>query len=163
MAATKLLLDDDLSEEFDLIAIHCSDEAYKLAYALNKHLELRLQRKRVDLDYSNDGLLVTFPIFEFEDQNNYTTYHLVGNVCKSVVARTQSTGGLFDAQSAEKVVISHLLPESKQVDYFLKISSDLDQVPVRGILGRINEIAQVISAYEIDSENIKSSNNLIFN
>ena len=163
MATTKLLLDDDLSEEFDLIAIHCSEEAYKLAFMLNRHLELRLERKRVDLDFSNDGLLVTFPIFEFDDHHNYTTYHLVGNVCKSVVARTQSTGGLFDAQSAEKVVISHLLPESKRVDYFLKISSDLDQVPVRAILGRINEIDQVISAYEIDSESIKSSNNLIFN
>lgn len=163
MATTKLLLEDDLTEDFDLIAIHCTEEAFKVAFTLNKNLDLRLVRKRVDLDFTDNGLLVTFPIFEYVDYSNYTTYHLLGNICKSVVARTQSTGGLFDTQSAEKVVISQLLPESKRTDFFLKITSDLDQVPVKRILGRINEIPQVISAYVVDSEQIKSNNNLIFN
>ena len=45
MASHKLILEDDYQEEFSLIAIHCSEEPYKMAYMLNKHLSLRLSRK----------------------------------------------------------------------------------------------------------------------
>ena len=50
MANFKLVLEDDFGEDFSLIAIHCSAEAYKMAYLLNDHMALRLKRKRVDLD-----------------------------------------------------------------------------------------------------------------
>ena len=32
MASHKLILEDDYQEEFSLIAIHCSEEPYKMAY-----------------------------------------------------------------------------------------------------------------------------------
>lgn len=163
MAHHKLLLDDDLKEEFSLVAIHCSEEAYKMAYVLNQHLNLRLKRKKADLDFSNEGLQVTFPIFKFEDQFRYTTYYLVSNKCKSSVANVTSSEGLFGDDISENTVITLLLPEFKQADFFLKIESDLETIPLRKNIALINEIKQVISAYEIEARQIKSNNNLIFN
>ena len=143
MALHKLLLDDDLREDFSLVAVHCSEEAYKMAYLLNRYLALQLKRKPVDLDFSNDGLEVTFPIFEYENALKYSVFHLVSNKCKSITAKLQSSGGLFGEQDDEKMVWTYLLPEFRNVDFLLKIES-------------------VISAYAIEPDSIRSKNNLIF-
>jgi len=162
MANHKLILEDDFYEEFSLIAIHCSEEPFKVAYMLNKHVQLQLVRKSVDLDFSNNGLDLTFPIFEFENSYTYFYYNLVANKNKSLTANVQSSGGLFDTIISEKTVTTYLLKEFKNVDYFLKIHSDYEKVPTRKLISSINEIEQVISAYLIDNETIKSKNNLIF-
>ncbi len=162
MAFHKLVLDDDLSEDLAVIAIHCSEEAYKMAYLLNRFLQLRLERKPVDLDYSNEGLEVTFPIFEYTNEFKYSTYYLVANKCRSISAQLQSSGGLFDEQEDEKVVWTYLLPEFRNVDFLLKIDCDRENVPLRGLTADINEIQEVISAYPLDADNIRSKTNLIF-
>ena len=163
MAIHKLVLEDDFSNEFSLIAIHCSEEAYKMAYMLNKYVPLYLKRKPLDLDFSNNGLEVTFPIFEYEDELTYNLYNLVSNKSKSLSAKVHSSGGLFDELTSEKTVTTFLLKEFKNVDFFLKIHSDYEKVPTRNLISAINNIEQVISAYSIDTEKIKSKNNLIFN
>lgn len=163
MAIHKLVLEDDFSNEFSLIAIHCSEEAYKMAYMLNKHVPLQLVRKPLDIDFSNNGLVVTFPIFEYEDIMTYNSYNLVSNKSKSFSAKVHSSGGLFDEIPSEKTVTTFLLNEFKSADFFLKIHSDYEKVPTRNLISAINKIEQVISAYSIDTEKIKSKHNLIFN
>lgn len=163
MVNHKLILDDDFQDEFSLIAIHCSEEPYKMAYMLNKQVSLRLSRKDLDVDFSSQGLDVSFPIFEYEDELNYFIYNLVANKNKSLMAKVHSSGGLFSEISSEKTITTFLLKEFKNVDYFLKIHSDYEKVPTRNLISMINEIEQVISAYLIDSDKIKSKNNLIFN
>ena len=162
MANYKLILDDDYKDEFTLIAIHCSEDPYKMAYLLNKHLSLQLQRKRTDLDFSKQGLEISFPWFEFEDQTDYTYYDLLANKCKSVSARTVASGGLFETEESEELITEHLLPEMKTADFLLKITSDFQVVPVRSVLHDINTINQVISAYTVEVDKLKSKNNLIF-
>lgn len=163
MAHHKLLLEDDFNEDFSLIAIHCSDEAYKMAFMLNKNLNLRLVRKSLDVDFSNKGLDVSFPIFEYEDDLTYILYNLVANKSKSLMAKVHSSGGLFDEIPPDKTVSTYLLNDYKKVDYFLKIHSDYERVPTRNLITSINEIEQVISAYSIEIKKIKAKNNLIFN
>ncbi len=162
MTSHKLWLDDDFEEEFSLIAIHCSAEAYKMAFMLNKYLGLKLERRRVDLDFSMNGLDVTFPIFKFDDEFQYTTYYLVANKCKSKMAQLNSAGSLFEDQEPNKMVTAYLLPELKKVDFFLKIESDFERIPLRKTLAQLNDIKEVISSYEVDTEKIKSNKNLIF-
>ncbi|NND63464.1 MAG: IPExxxVDY family protein [Flavobacteriaceae bacterium] len=163
MAHHKLLLDDDLNEEFSLIAIHCSEEDYKMAYTLNKQLNLRLERQKEDLELSYHKQKASFPIYEFEDQFQYTQYYLVANKCKQQVIDTQASSSLFSEEDSEKVMLHYLLPEFKNADYFLKIASDFQSIPMRKNIALINELNQVISAYEVDQSKIKSSQNLIFN
>lgn len=163
MAIHKLVLDEDFREDFSLLAIHCSEESYKMAYSLNQHLGLRLHRMRTDVHLSKDGADAQFPIFEFLDELQYTTYYLVSNKSKTKVVQPNETGSLFAEELSEKIVNRSLLPEFKNADFFLKIESDFDQIPMRRNIAMINEIKEVISAYEIDISQIKANNNLIFN
>ena len=48
MGTHKLVLDDDFAEDFSLIAIHCSEEPYKVAYILNQFARLKLRREKSD-------------------------------------------------------------------------------------------------------------------
>lgn len=162
MGHHKLVLDDDFKEEFSLVAIHCSEEDYKIAYFLNRHLDLGLKRDAIDLDYSNDDMEATFPLFQYTSDLQYTSYDLVANKCKSTAQNAQVQGGLFSEEASEKYIITYLLPEHKKVDFFLKISSEFSTIPLRNIIATVNKIKQVISAYKIDPESIKSKNNLIF-
>tara|TARA_R100000935_G_scaffold13736_5_gene27686 strand:- start:113113 stop:113604 length:492 start_codon:yes stop_codon:yes gene_type:complete len=162
MANHKLILDDAVGDDFSLIAIHCSEEAYKMAFLLNKYVHLRLERRRRDLDFSTEGLEITFPLFDFEHENQYTTYHLVANKCKTVAAHIVGSGGLFGDEIQEQVSTKFLLPEFKKVDYFLKVSSEYDTTPIRKLLMQLNEIDQVISAFIVEVSEVKSRENLIF-
>ncbi|GAB5400887.1 MAG: IPExxxVDY family protein [Aureisphaera sp.] len=162
MGVHKIVLDDDFTEEFSLIAIHCSEEDYKLAYLLNSHLGFQLGRMKEDVVFMEDDIEARFPIFQFSNETQYTTYYLVANKCKSEIEKKQESIGLFGSTTSERIVTSYLLPEFEQPDYFLKIESDYPQVPLRKHIAMINEINQVISAYEIENQKIKSNNNLIF-
>lgn len=162
MANLKLTLDDDMDEAYSLVAIHCSEEEYKLAYLLNAHLGTRFKRRNVDLDFSNEGLVATYPIYDFEDVHKYNSYHLVANRCRVEEAEILGAIGLFATGVSEKAKTHYLLPEFKKVDYFLKIFSDFKTFPLVKIVSEINEIKQVISAYAVEMDDIKSKNNLIF-
>ncbi len=156
-------MDDDGKETFSLLAIHCSEEAYILAYLLNKHLGFHLKRERLDLNYVNNGLEASFPLFQYENNFQYTIYNLVANKCKSLAAHVNSSGGLFYDDASEKTVITYLIPEYNKVDYFLKIRSEYESILLRNIIREINDIKRIISAYEVGVDNLKSKNNLIFN
>ncbi len=160
MVHHKLDMGEEFEEPYTLIAVHCSEEEYKVAYLMNRHLNTRFKRRRVDIDFPSKGMMVTFPIFDFMDEFNYSQYYLVANKCRIAEAGLQSSGGLFSEIGSEK---DHfLLPEFKKVDYFLKIYSDFENVPLQSLLAQINNIEQIVSAYLVETDNIKSKNNLIF-
>ncbi len=161
MAKHKLELDDILEEgSFTLMAIHCSLEDYRLAYLLNQFLLTNLERKKEDLDY--DNLPATYSIFEWEDMNHLTTWNLVSNICRKESDVSNDIVSLFDDQD-KTMTTYNLISEYTNVDYFLKISSEGYFTGERNIINRILEIPQVVTAYKVDTTELKSKNNLIFN
>lgn len=162
MAHHRLVLEDDTNEHYTLLAIHCSEEPYKLAFMLNRALSVQLKRKSLDLDFSNKGLEVTFPIFEYKNRLNHSFFHLVANKCFSRSAKVHSSGGLFEEIESEKTITTYLLPEFKTVDFIFKILDDYENVSIRNLITKISEIEQVISVYKIENHKVKSKSNLIF-
>lgn len=160
MALHKLQVDDYYDASFSLFAIHCRLEDYRLAYLLNKYLDIRLSRKEHDLDYKY--FAASYSIFEWENDQLYTTWNLVSNVCVKEEDALQSSGSLFD-DCSHIIKTYHLLPELEKVDYLLKISNETKNFNERLILSKIQAIPQVITTYVIDNYKIKSKNNLIFN
>lgn len=159
MALHKLLVDDFYDASYSLLAVHCRLEDYRLAYLLNKHLNLNLTRKRQDLDYKY--FAATYPIYEWVDENYFTTWHMVSNVCKKEEDSLQSSGSLFSTN--EKMLKKyHLLPEFKNVDYLIKISNDDHYFNEKVTLDKIQSIPQIITTYTIDVDQLKSKDNLIF-
>lgn len=160
MVHHKLDMGEEFEEPYTLIAVHCGEEEYKVAYLMNQHLNTRFQRRRIDIDFPSEGMMVTFPIFDFLDEFNYSQFYLVANKCRIVEASMQSSGGLFSEIDSEK---DHfLLSEFKKVDYFLKIYSDFENVSLQSLISQINNIEQIVSAYVVETDSIKSKNNLIF-
>ncbi len=161
MAVHKLILDDTFDDSvYTLTAIHCRLEDFRLAYLLNKHLGICLSRKVSDLDAKNGQ--ASYSIFEWEDVKQLITWSLVSNICKTEETQQIDYKSLFDNQ--EKITKTfHLLPEYKTVNYFLKIDGELSIKKARSITEAILNIPQVATAYSIDSGQLKSKDNLIFN
>ncbi len=161
MAVLKFILDDTFDEAlYTLIAIHCRLEDYRLAYLINKYLGITLTRKISDLDFKNGR--VSYSIYEWEDHNQLITWSLVSNTCKTEELKKRDYTSLFDTQE-EITKTFHLLPEHKTVNYFLKIESEFSFSKEKYILDSILSIPQVATAYSIDSSQLKSKDNLIFN
>lgn len=160
MAVHKLILDDVFDEVlYTLIAVHCSLEDYRLAYLLNKYLGITLTRKTSDLDYDNGKSI--YSIFEWKDSKQLTTWTLVSNVCKTESYQQVNYESLFKNQ--ERITeISNLIPEHKRVNFFLKIDNHFNFSKEKYILNSILKIPQIATAYSIDTNQLKSKDNLIF-
>ena len=159
MALHKLLVDDFYDDTYKLIAIHCRLEDYRLAYLLNKNLNLKLERKPDDLDFKY--LKSSHSIFEWNNEAQYVSWNLVSNVCKKEEDGLYSTGTLFE--KSEKVLKTfHLISELNKVDYFIKISEEIQNVNENLILSRLQTIPQIITSYTVNPSKIKSKDYLIF-
>ena len=159
MALHKLLVDDFYDTSYALLAVHCRLEDYRLAYLLNKSLGLKLIRLPQDLDYKY--FAATYSIYEWNDEEHFTTWHIVSNVCKKEEDSLQSSGSLFSVN--DKVLKTyHLLPELKNVDFLIKITNDDRHYDEREVLEKIQQIPQIITTYTIDIDQLKSKENLIF-
>lgn len=162
MAVQKLVLDSFTDDDYELIAIHCSQASYRMAFLLNKYLSLKLCRKKEDIHFQYDDLTASFPFFQYDDPFRYHTYSLLGNVYKTKMTSTAPvTEGLFTT-SRENHVTRYLVPELKNVDYFLKIETEAINFSGKSLLTGLQNISQVITAYCVDHTELKSRNNLIF-
>lgn len=162
MAIKKLILDDfSEAEHFSLIAIHCTIEDYRLAFLLNKNLEISLTRQKQDID--NYKLNTYYSIFEWEDNTKFKTWNLVSNNCSvSYNEVNENVDSLFNLNETLTKTF-YLLPKYKKANFLLKINSELGTNKEKFILEKILTIDQVITAYSIDVNKLKSKNQLIFN
>ncbi len=159
MTKHKFLIDD--FEEFDsfvLIAIHCNLEDYRLVYLLNKKLNLKLRRKEKDLDYSE----AKYSIFEWEDSKELITWNVVSNYCRVEKGFENYESSLFSNQSSITKTV-HLVPEYKTANYLLKVMNQTVFFNEQEIIDDLLSIPQIVLAYEIETESLKSKTNLIFN
>ncbi|HZW62423.1 MAG TPA: IPExxxVDY family protein [Flavobacteriaceae bacterium] len=158
MAIHKLALDDFFEEEqFSLIAIHCGLQDFRVAYLLNKNLNLALKRTSSDLNFKNGA---SYSVFEWESEKEQNHWNLISNHFKKETVPENHTNTLFQNQSGTKTV--WLIPELKKVNYFLKISSDTNALNEAKIVANIQKIPQIVTAYTIESNQLTSRGNLIF-
>ena len=154
MVAIHKISEDFYDEPFTLIALHSSIADFSLAYALNYCLKIKLKGSKKDLEISPNG---SFPFFKWRDGINYRDYLLIGN--KGLRQEELHTGNLFQDQPS--MTAYRLIPEYKDVDYFFRIEQDEDGMEDE-ILKSVLTIPKVIAAYCVDTDKMKSRNNLIF-
>ncbi|AXT52063.1 IPExxxVDY family protein [Aquimarina sp. BL5] len=163
MAIQRLVLDTIMDDDYDLIAIHCSLASYRLAFGLNKYVDLRLFRKKQDIKFEYDTHSASFPLFQYHDHFQYNTYSLLGNKFRTKIeSETAAVQGLFAAEEEDNYVTKYLIPELKNVDYFLKIEAETSQFSSKSLTSKLLTIPQIITAYVVDYTQLKSKNNLIF-
>ncbi|WP_378186123.1 IPExxxVDY family protein [Aquimarina sp. W85] len=161
MAVQRLVLDTLAEDDYELIAIHCSLESYRLAFLLNKILDIKLYRKERDIQFKYDDVLAAYPFYQFYDEYLYTTYSFFANTFRHKM-NTNDTMHSELFSSEQNHTTKYLIPELKNVDYFLKIESDSIQSSNKKLLMQIQHIMQIVTAYTVDYNTLKSKNNLIF-
>ena len=159
MALHKLILEDIEDVSYTLIAIHCNLEDFRVAYLLNKFLNIGLKRKSEDLDFADRK--ASFSLFEWKDKEQLTTWNLISNVSKTEEEEILNKNSLFSVPN--KIIRTHhLIPEYTRVNYFLKIVNDGSLLNEKTIISNIQKIPQVVTVYNVDATKLKSKDNLIF-
>lgn len=160
MQSHKMLLEVE-DEDFYLIAIYSSLEGYKMAFFINKYLKVKLERERRDIDFNYTDYHAVYALYSHKDPNAYYSLDLVANKYKGKPKKILSSGSLFEEEELSPQEVN-LIPEYNKVDYFLKISEEIQPKQFARILTQISKIPGVQAAYAIDIDELKSKQNLIF-
>jgi hypothetical protein len=149
-------LEDFCEEEYTLIGIHTALEDYKLAYLLNKNLKTQFFKSQSNLEFENDKNKASFSIYTFSSKKYDFDWFLIANSFKR---ENQTESNELRLTTETK---TYLIPEKKKVDFFIKVSGEVDFDFVLSTVRKIKNIEQIITAYSIDKNTLKSKDFLIF-
>lgn len=156
MQVHALELDDFSEEEYTLIGIHSTLEDYKLAYLLNKNLSTKFYKAKEDLEFVREKKKASFSIYNYENIKYDFEWFLIAN---SYRRENQTVSNELLLTSETK---TYLIPEKKKIDFFLKINGTSTYEFVMKTIHKIKSIDNVITAYSIDKNTLKSKDFLIF-
>ena len=148
MAKVKNYILDEIDEDdFSLIAVHSSCEAYRLAFLLNSKCQCRFTQTKK----KKEGLLADyyFESYEWINPIKGIEIRLFSNRYLKFRDKLQKGSGLFDIPETKEL---YLVQDLKDVDYIIKIDSGIeDQVMIE----RMESIDQVSYRYLIDQSQLK--------
>ena len=162
MAIHKLDLGEFDEIDYDLIAIHTSLEDFRMAFFINQILPVNLSKSENEIQINIKEGETHFSRFYYNDDESAITWNLIQNKNKIVQHKTGNSENLFSDLTMEVSTNVFLLPEFKNADYFLKIENNEDTMNVSKIQILLNTIDNVSTVYTVDTNQIKSKNNLIF-
>lgn len=162
MATYKLLIDDFVTVDFELIAIHSSLEDHRLAYFINRELAILLEKSPNDIWVTINEGESCFSRFIFEDPGNESAWNLIQNKNRVMSMQSNTTTSLFEDTGLSIQTSVFLMPELKKVDYVLKIENVTSLFNTDEVVEKLLSINQIATAYTIDHKKLKSKNNLIF-
>jgi hypothetical protein len=141
MAKTTLKFDTDDEFEFLLVGIVCQHKDYRLCHELNRMLEINLVREKdyeVNIAKRMNPALFSFFKFENDEQDLFYVFENKGKH-------------------------SLLIPEQKQIDYFLMVKESFQRKNITELVNIIKQIQIVLGAYPIDPRTLKSRDYFLLN
>ncbi|MET3046678.1 IPExxxVDY family protein [Flavobacterium covae] len=155
----QIYLGDFDQVDYDLLAIHTTLEDYRLAYKINQNLEILLSKNEDEIPVEINKQLATFSRFTYEDDEAMMTWDLIQNKQEIEFPPSDIVNSLFQENSITTQV--NLVTDLKKVDFVLKIEHD-EQIELKEIIYKLNKIDLISAVYEVNPNEIKSKNNLIF-
>jgi hypothetical protein len=159
MAIHKLQLEDFDQVDYHLVAIHTTLEDYRLAFKINQSLTISLIKNDCEIPIEVNKKKASFSRFTFDDEEKMMLWDLIQNKQEIETSAQAAPADLFDNKNFASQIA--LVSELKKVDYFLKIEHD-DQVKIKDIINKLKTIDSISTVYEVNANEIKSKNNLIF-
>jgi len=156
MQVYALEMNDFCEEEYSLIGIHSTLEDYKLAYLINRKLNTHFFKAKEDLQFTREKKKASFSIYNYENTKYDFDWFLIAN---SYRRENQTVSNELLLTSETK---TYLIPEKKKVDFFLKICGESEYDFVMKTINSIKSIENIITAYLIDKNTLKSKDFLIF-
>ncbi len=137
----KITLKYELDLNFTLIAITCPLKDYQLCFHINRSTGLNLVKSEDYEILASKNHFLFFTKYSYISSIEETEFYLIGN--------RGIEGGI-------------LIPETKEIDYFLLIKGFIDEEDFLALINAINQIKGVVAATEINIEKLKSKENLVF-
>ena len=162
MAIHKLDLGEFDEIDYNLNAIHTALEDYRLAFFINQKLPIILGKSKDEVQINIKEGETKFSRFYYYDSENAVSWNLIQNKNEVYQVTKDKVQNLFSNITVEISTKVYLLPEFKKADYFLKIENSQDTTNVSKIKEILNTIESISTAYIVDTNQIKSKNNLIF-
>ena len=162
MAVHKLDFEDFDEINYQLVAIHTSLEDYRLAYFINQKLPINLRSNKNEIHINIKEGETNFSRFYYYDKEKEISWNLIQNKNEVIQQKKDNNQNLFSNLNMEVSTKVFLLPEFKKVDYFLKIENTEEVMDIKEIQLLLNTIENISTAYSVDTNKIKSKNNLIF-
>ena len=164
MKKQSLSIDFEYDFDFHLIGICCALKDYQICYKINKELNIFLSRSNTDVEMNFKEALekAFFSLYEYWNPQYENQWYLMAN--KKIVScktKKNKTGILFNEFKHESKKIKFLIPEQPKIDYYIQIHGILSKKLKIEILTSIQNMTQIVSAYEITSTELKSKENLI--
>jgi len=162
MAIHRLDLDEFDEIDYYLMAIHTSLEDYRLAYFINKNLPINLSKSKNEIHAQTKEGEANFSRYYYYDAEKTVSWNLIQNKNEIISTSRNDSQDLFSNETSEVSTTIHLLPEFKKVDFFLKIENSEEALDFSEIQQQLNTIESIAAIYAVDTNKIKSKNNLIF-
>lgn len=141
MAKTILKFDSDEEFDFLLIGIVCQHKDYRLCHELNRKLKLNLVREKdYEVNIAKRMHPALFSFFRYENEERDLFF-------------------IFENKGKHSL----LIPEQKQVDFFLMIKESFQRTVMADLVNSLKEIPIVLGAYPIDPLTLKSREYFLLN
>jgi len=135
----KLEVEPDFS--FILIGISSHESDYKLIWAINAKLELKLSRiPNLVISDPKSSLTQEFSYYSGESREGDFQIHFLANKCDS----------------------GFLIPELGNIDFFLKLTGEIYDQHKKTILDGLKDTGLVLATFQIQPETLKSKGRLVF-
>jgi hypothetical protein len=140
MAKTIFKLENDDPFNFILIGIACQNRDYRLCHELNGKLGIELRRES-DYEIFNGKRMekVSFSFYRYETEED-DQYYLFSNKGK----------------------LGLLIPEQKQIDFYLMIKEQVKRMNEIELINRLKEVQVILGVFKTDPKKLKSRENLLF-
>lgn len=150
--------------DFVLIGISSHEKDYRLCWALNNVLELELTKtESLEIKSKKEDTPSFFSLFKYENEAEFKEYFVLSNLSEnkhSVLKEdTLFNKRSKESSSAEKGI---LIPEHRQMNYFFIIRGEITDREAEKFIKRINSIDMILTAVQIEPNELKSKANLIF-
>src|SRR4051812_12136811 len=118
MILNRKVLKFEIDLDFVLIAVTTSLKDYRICYYINKCLNFNFTRiDDLPLDTSVNGAPLLFSLFHFSWESTETDFYFIGN----------------------KGSDGYLVPEMREVDYFMMIKNYIDDDDLNNVLSCLNK------------------------
>jgi hypothetical protein len=150
--------------DFVLIGISSHEKDYRICWALNNKFGLELIKvDSLEIKGKKQETPSFFSLFTYDHPDGFLEYTVVANLSESKAGIIRENT-LFGSKAKPHSYSENefLIPEHKQMNYFLVIKGEQDDTVVKNTLKQIKEIDMVLTAIQIDASQLKSKHNLIF-
>lgn len=140
MAKYKLDIEEE-NDDFLIIGICSHIKDYRITWLINQQLNLELVRSETDLVNwtSAKSKRQSYARFQYHDEQLEADYYLISNNAGNI----------------------KLLPDQKMFDFFLMIKNN-NELSLPNLVKELMAIPEILTAYAIDSKQIKHKDNIIF-